>query len=139
MANHIAKNIDNILQHPYAGVVILCDFNTLNDQLIRDYPLKQIVKAFTRGQATLDKIYTNIHNWYFEPVTIPYIASSDHCAIVLYPLNKKPSAGDESNTVLRRTNSANGRHLLPLSLLNFNWQILYQTDDVDSKANYFTH
>jgi hypothetical protein len=63
MVRHIITAVDQIIsQHPYAGVVVVGDFNTLGDSAIRSYPLKQIVHLPTRGQATLDKIYTNIAN-----------------------------------------------------------------------------
>jgi len=64
MVHHIITAVDRIIsQHPHAGVVIVGDVNTLDDQSIRSYPLKQLVHVPTRGQATLDKIYTNIANW----------------------------------------------------------------------------
>lgn len=69
-------------QHPYAGIAVLGDFNTLNDKALRDYPLKQIVRRPTRGKSTLDKIYTNVSDWYETPIIAPNIASSDHCTIV---------------------------------------------------------
>jgi len=72
MTSHIINSIDSILQqHPYAGVMLLGDFNTLNDKSLRAYPLKQLVSEPTRGKATLDKIYTNIADWYEKPITIP--------------------------------------------------------------------
>ena len=79
MSNHIINNIDAVLQeHPYAGVIILSDFNTMNDKPLRDYPLKQVVSKPTRGAATLDKIYSNIADWYLQPSNVPNIATSDH-------------------------------------------------------------
>jgi hypothetical protein len=44
MGHHIINTIDAITSlHPYAGIVILGDFNSLDDRLIRSYSLKQIV------------------------------------------------------------------------------------------------
>ena len=60
MTSHIINSIDSIFQqHPYAGVMLLGDFNTLNDKSLTAYPLKQLVSEPTRGKATLDKIYAN--------------------------------------------------------------------------------
>jgi hypothetical protein len=65
MVHHIINTIDAITSlHPYAGIVILGDFNSLDDRLIRSYPLKHIVQVPTRNTATLDKIYTNIPEWF---------------------------------------------------------------------------
>jgi len=47
------------------------------------YPLKQAVKAPTRKVTILDKIYTNIHDWYSVPAVLPNIGRSDHHAVVL--------------------------------------------------------
>ena len=138
MVNHIVSSVDNIIQqHPYAGVVILGDCSTLNDNSIRDYPLKQIVNVPTRGEVTLDKIYTNIPDWYLEPFTIPNIVSSDHCAVSLFPLNNKPQASCDRITVTVRSNSTNGKNLLAHALFNLNWNMLEAIDDIDSKVAYF--
>ena len=113
MINHIANAVDSVLQqHSHAGVLILGDFNALNDKPIRDYPLKQIVNTTTRGKATLDKIYTNISNWYFSPNTVPNIGSSDHCGIILLPTDKKPTLGNDHINITVRSNSANGKNPL---------------------------
>ena len=76
MARHrIYPAVDRIIpQHPLAGIIILGDFNALDDKFIRAYPLKQIVHLPTRGKAVLDKIYTNISDWYQVPYTVQYLA-----------------------------------------------------------------
>ena len=44
MSQHITNAMDTIIsQHPYAGIVILGDFNTMDARSIRSYPLKQVV------------------------------------------------------------------------------------------------
>ena len=80
MAHRIIMAVDTIIsQHPHAGVVIVGDFNTLDDRSIRSYPLKQIVRVPARGKATLDKIYTNIENWY----KVPYTIYTNYCITTL--------------------------------------------------------
>ena len=55
--NHIITSLDDIIKkHPHAGVMLLGDFNKLNDTQLRSYPLKQVVKLPTRRTAILDKI-----------------------------------------------------------------------------------
>ena len=121
MTSHIISSIDSILQqHPHAGVMLLGDFNTLNDKSLRAYPLKQLVCEPTRGKATLDKIYTNIADWYERPITIPNIASSDHCGIVLRPANHKTIAVDTYINVAVRSKSSNGKNLLAHALYKYN-------------------
>ena len=62
---------------------MLGDFNQLPDSQLRNYPLKQIVTGPTRGQALLDKIYTNISNWFDSPVVLPAVIKSDHDSVLL--------------------------------------------------------
>ena len=140
MTSHIINSIDSILQqHPHAGVMLLGDFNTLNDKSLRAYPLRQLVCEPTRGRSTLDKIYTNIADWYERPVTIPNIASSDHCGIVLCPANHRTTAVDEYVTVTVRSKSSNGKNLLAHALYNCNWSTLETIDDIDSKVAFFNN
>ena len=85
MSGYILDCMDSIRWlHPFAEAIVLGDFNSLHDGPVRDYPLKQIVTRVTRGKKILDKMFTNISDWYVEPVVIPAIASSDHCAIVYF-------------------------------------------------------
>ena len=89
---HIISCIDDITKnHPYAGVVIVGDFNRLRDTPLRAYPLKQIVTGTTRGDALLDKIYTNIAEWYDPPAILPQIGRSDHNAVLMRPSGTGPT------------------------------------------------
>jgi hypothetical protein len=103
VVNHLINNLDFVLQqHPYAGVILLGDLNALNDKLLRDYPLKQVVGEPTHGKATLDKIYTNVADWCSKSIIIPNIASSDHCAVVMFPTtNKWETSCSYTNVALR--------------------------------------
>ena len=63
--NHIITSIDDtIKKHSHTGVMLLGDFNNLNDTQLRSYPLRQVVRLPTRRAAILDKIFTNINNLY---------------------------------------------------------------------------
>ena len=74
MTDHTVSCVDDITQkHPYAGVVILGDSNRLRDASLSSYSLKQIVVGETRGRAVLDKIFTNIADWYKPSVILPEI------------------------------------------------------------------
>ena len=67
--NHIISSIDEIMnKQPYTGVMLLGDFNNLNDILPRSYPL---LSECTRRSVILDKIFTNIHSLYNLPKFLP--------------------------------------------------------------------
>ena len=77
--NHVINSIDDILKiHAQAGVMLLGDFNKLNDTQLRSYPLKQVVKLPTRRTAILDKIFTNMGNLYDKPIVLAPSSFSDH-------------------------------------------------------------
>ena len=79
MMSHILDCLDTATRdHPYAGVVLLGDFTQLLDGAVLAYPLRQVVKAPTRGAAVLDKIYTSLKDWYLPPVVLPNIGRSRH-------------------------------------------------------------
>jgi len=79
MLDHLVSTMDTVSrEHPYTGCILLGDFNQLPEGPLRSYPLKQIVAGPTRNSATLDKIFTNIANWYHSPVILPAVTKSDH-------------------------------------------------------------
>jgi hypothetical protein len=67
---------DNSIQsHPYAGIVILGEFNTLRDKPKQDYPHKNCCYCtYTRGQSALDKIFTIVSVWYKSAVVLSAIS-----------------------------------------------------------------
>ena len=139
MAHHIITAVDTIIsQHPHAGVVIVGDFNTLDDRSIRSYPLKQIVRVPTRGKTTLDKIYTNIENWYKVPYTIPSIASSEHHGVLLLSLTEVTSKPNR-HFITTRCISSNGKNLLAHALTNFDWTVLETINNINVKVEYFNY
>ena len=64
--DHLITSLDTILaSHPTAGVIVMGDFNQFDfRRLCRNTSLKQIVKKSTRGNATLDLIFTNTRSYY---------------------------------------------------------------------------
>lgn len=59
------------------------DFNNLPEANILLYPLIQVVHSVTRKSKILDKIFTNIAEWYQQPLPLPPIGTSDHYCVVL--------------------------------------------------------
>jgi len=100
MSSHIVSCVDNILQqHPHAGVIILGDCNTLNDKTILDYPLKQVVYSPTRGNALLDKIYTNMSDWYLKTTVLPNIGTLVKVTIEQYSCNLQDKIKNETTII----------------------------------------
>ena len=87
MLDHINACIDHIrLRHPETGIILCGDVNQLKDARIKnDLQLKQLVKKPTRGKSILDKIYTNCHQYFGEPVVLSPVGLSDHCVVLCQP------------------------------------------------------
>ena len=83
--NHIITSIDDtIKKHPHTCVVLLGDFNNLNDTQLRSYPLKQVVRL-PRRAAILNKTFTNINSLYDPLKAFAPGSFSDHNIVVYEP------------------------------------------------------
>ena len=89
MRDHVINGVDSVVRkHPNCGVLLTGDFNQLNDTFLKThYRYAQIVKVPTRGQSTLDKIWTNMSPVYDAPIrpTLSELGSSDHNIVLLRP------------------------------------------------------
>jgi len=121
VVSHIVNSLDTISRdHPQAGTVLIGDFNRLRDSAILSYPLKQVVKPPTRKAAILDKIYTNLWEWYEQPVILPNIVRSDHRAVAMSAtFNNKREIGKDV-VLVTRSQDPIGKALLAQTLQNFN-------------------
>ena len=68
------------------GILVLEDLNHLNDAGLKsNFKLKQTVDFPTRGQNTLDKILTNLQDYYETLVERPAFGLSDHSSVEVQP------------------------------------------------------
>ena len=90
--HNIITSIDAVIRkHPDCGIIITGDFNQLNDNFLKThYRFVQIVNVSTRGNAVLDKIWTNMDNVYRSPVTLSELGTSDHNMVLLKPGSRVP-------------------------------------------------
>jgi len=134
---HLLETIDTVMKrHPQSGVMLLGDFNHLYDSPLRDFPLKQTVMAATRGTSTLDKIYSNVSDWYITPVILPNTAGSDHRTVLTVPVSGNIKRGEEVAVVVR-SNDPNGKILLAHALNSINWTPLYNMTSVEQMTEHF--
>ncbi|KAK0140101.1 hypothetical protein N1851_022987 [Merluccius polli] len=70
-------------KYPHAVHITAGDFNQTNLKTVLP-KLYQHVKCATRGDNTLDKVYTNIKNGY-RAKQLPQLAQSDHMSLLLIP------------------------------------------------------
>ena len=135
---HITDNIDAVVrQHSNACCVIVGDFNKMIDKPLQDIKLKQIVQRATRKSAILDKIYTNIGQWYMEPTILPNIAKSDHQAVMMLPIDGVMHSTGHRITVSVRSKDSNRKAQLARHLATFDWSAMYYLPSTELMATYF--
>lgn len=88
LAEYLISSLDIVLdKNPNAGIFLVGDFNRFNFRILsNNFNLRQLVKAPTRGSATLDLILTNLCEHYRKPDILPGIGLSDHKSIIIRPL-----------------------------------------------------
>lgn len=101
----------------HAGVVILGDYNSLFEKPILDYPLKQTVNKPTRSETALDRIFTDIPDWYSTEI-IPAVGIFNRCSVILLPTDNNRSVRNRHITVNVHSNSTNGKSLLAYALIH---------------------
>ena len=127
MIDHILNSIEQISRaHPNSGIAVVGDFNRLPDGPLRNYPLRQLVRSNTRKSALLDKIYTNMSEWYNLPTVIPQIGSSDHRAVVMNPTGCGVRCEVRYKVDVVRSQDPNGKALMAHALRTFNWSPFYR-------------
>ena len=109
MREHIITSIDAVIRkHPDCGIIITGDFNQLNDNFI---VLFRIVNVGTRGNALVDKSWTNVDNVYMSPVTLSELGTSDHNMVLLKPDSRFPrSTGSVMRVTIRAIDSPLTHH-----------------------------
>ena len=88
--DYLITCVDTVLRkHPESGFILTGDFNRLiRDQFLSThYAFKQLVKDATRGNAILDKLWTNMSCLYDGPVVLDELGSSDHRMVCMSPSN----------------------------------------------------
>ena len=88
-------------KHSNCGIIVIGDLNRLNEtRLTSIFNLKQIVHFPTRGKSFLDRILTNLKDYYDPPMERPKFRLSDHSSVEVQPKqrartsqSKQPSLG----------------------------------------------
>ncbi|XP_071498215.1 uncharacterized protein [Diadema antillarum] len=92
LIDHLLESMDLISsKHPNAGFILLGDFNELDiTPLTASNGFAQVVDKPTRGHQTLDKIVSNINQFYVTPSILPPLGASDHATVMWSPREFTP-------------------------------------------------
>ena len=120
--------VDSVIRkHPECGVIITGDFNQMNDSFLKThYKFSQIVKVATRGQAILDKIWTNMNMVYSKPVTVAELGTSDHNMVLLKPSTKRTLDTGNLTRMSVKSMGAKEKETFELALSLIKWEPLYR-------------
>ena len=115
------------------------DFNQYKENSIKNsYKLKQVVQKPTRKQAVLDKICTNMSNFYTNVDVIPQIGRSDHRVVLFLPDLITDFQFPHKVTRKSRSNGSNERAMFSLALSKTRWEPLYRLNDARDQLTMFT-
>ena len=139
MRYHLIMGIDMmILKHPEYGVVITGDFNQLKDNFLKvHYRFVQVVNIVTRGQATLDKICTNMNGLYSTPVSISELGSSDHCMVLWKPDRGSPDIRGNVTRVAVKCMGPSEKAAFAMGVASIRWEPLFRLTTCEEKYSYY--
>ena len=95
------------------------------------------MKGNTRGNKVLDKIYTNLSQYYGEPNLLPPLGRSDHNVITCYPNVQATYNPPSTKTMYCRSNDFTGKVFLVDELKRFDWSMLYDMNTCGEKYDMF--
>ena len=134
--DHLIAKLDLALViYPNAGISLAADFNRCPiSSLLIHFFLKQIVKASTRNEATLDFILTDMSYFCSPASIIAPLFRNDHNS-VLFSLQKINRQNQHDNKVTIRRGNASAKRAFREWLTKVNWLSLYQTVSCETKYN----
>jgi len=124
-------------EHPYTGCILLRVFNQFPEGQLRSYRLKQIVAGHARNSAILDKIFTNIANWYHSPVILPAVTKSDHNTVLFPPSDSPQRPKRQTVHYYRRLSDSNRKALLCYRIKRLNWTSFFRLQNCAAMVDYF--
>ena len=135
MREHVITCVHSVIRkHPECGVILTGDFNQMNDSFLKThYKFSQIVKVATRGQAILDKIWTNMNMGYSKPVTVAELGTSDHNMVLLKRSSKRTLDTGNMTCMPVKGMGAKEKATFELALSLIKWEPLYRLDSCNEK------
>ena len=143
MRYHVIICVDSVIRkHPECGVIITGDFNQMNDSFLKThYTFSQIIKVATRGQAILDKIWTNMNMVYSKPLTVAELGTSDHNTVLLKPSSKITLDTDNMTGMHVKSMGTKEKATFELALLALDslikWEPLYRLESCNDNYVYY--
>ena len=91
----------------------------------------------TRGNAVLDKIWTNMDKVYMSPVTISELGTSDHSMVLLKPSSSLPCSTGSVMRVTIRAMGENEKALFDRALSAVSWEPMFRLETCEEQYAYY--
>ncbi len=140
----IFENIRNKYVSP--GYIVLGDFNNWKcsstfssvSGLFQSVDFPTFFRDNTNSSSKLDKIFTNVNQWYEKPSGSPPLKSnvSYHVCIMLKPTKAIQLQKLPKKLLKYRVYTKENLHDFATLVENFNWKPFFDSDCIDFKVNY---
>ncbi|XP_063951555.1 uncharacterized protein LOC135153199 isoform X2 [Lytechinus pictus] len=137
LLEHIKHVIDHIRTVDIsASIILLGDFNDLQTgSLSCDLDLTQLIEFPTRGNAILDKVFTNVPYHYNSPLRLAPLGLSDHCSILLRPVHEL--SNKDKRTILTRPLKDSSIREFGQWIVNHSWNNVYNESSGNKATSVF--
>jgi hypothetical protein len=113
------------------------DFNDLLPSWIeRSLSLKQVVREKTTQKSVIDLIFTDISDFYSDPVTLPSLGKSTHFCVHWCPREEKRIG--TKRIFSSRPLTESGKELFAKWAISKNWKSLYENCNVNDMYRIFS-
>ena len=127
-----------VRKHPECGIIITGDFNQLKENFLKlHYRFIQVVNIVAREKATLDKIWTNMHDFYSTPVSISELGTSDHYMIVWKPDGSPRTVRGNVTRVTVKCMGPSEKASFAMALSSVRWEPLFRLNTCEEKYLYY--
>ncbi|XP_038062361.1 uncharacterized protein LOC119732829 [Patiria miniata] len=136
--DHICNTVDHIRASDMSAIITLFgDFNGLKcDPIEANLSMTQLISFPTRGNATLDKIFTNFPVLFKEPERLPPLGASDHCCVLLSAVCELPQQ-KKGATSFRPYRDSSVRSFGQW-IVDYDWSSALTDSCTDSVGNFLT-
>ena len=107
MRDHLISSLEKVeSRYPNSAIIMAGDFNKTLLPLFRRaakaFQLKPMVDFPTRGENTLDQLFTNIPEYYSRPSSLPAFGLSDHLTVIMKAGTRDKSSKPKCKTIKSR-------------------------------------
>ncbi|XP_068671085.1 uncharacterized protein [Montipora foliosa] len=133
MKEYLLSSLESLeSKFPNCAIILAGDFNRtllpILERAFRPFHLNPVVTFPTRGDRTLDQIFTNISSFYAYPSRMPPFGLSDHHSVLIEANVRDKSLKPQHKTIKARDKRPSKRASLGRFLLQVPWSELLSAE-----------